>query len=682
MCLCISGSLDACYCSRKDARIHVNMPHFAVRIIAFSLLLCFIAPSRAGTASEDLSSVHPGESPSVGPVPTEAASRNGFSVPDTLDPARATESETTVAAAEEPAAEIPIPEAVLPEAIAHHSLRTREGEDAGGLPDADPPSLWLNSLDSLRCVKESTTAPGTGACDGPEAWERTVDGSRGVYFVAVGDTGQPSTSLRQVAATMAGVCSAVPVSFVSLLGDNFYPSGVSSVEDPKFFSHFEDPFGHPALQRVCCHPPNAPPTLARGGELQFPWSDVFMNGVGLLTVCCSCATLQLVVFVFCMPQWQPAAKGAGEGARARGNSMTVVNIHLDSNILLSRHHAARKQVAFLEAVLQSETKSVFVSLHAAAAAEADWIFVHQHHPLFTDGTLCRNIKSFQDLLMPVYLRYGVDAIFAGHEHLLSYFELDGPGSTGGPVAQVISGSGSKLHRSFPKCCTPSLLHQCKEDEELCRSSNCSFQLTTSGFALVNLTAKEMRVLYVDANTGDVIYDKTRQSKKNIRMQKIARYAGFEGMRGAAEGPLQSKSGAFAYPRITRELIPVELTGSSWPTEDFPLWGHVMVVLLIILSLVLAFTFCRRVACKLKACAVPQARRYSLPSWTLRRQPDGPVDLHETPTIVGSLRSVSVGREVELGPRDTRLSVGSLPVVEATRACELRRQKDQEEMPFV
>lgn len=61
----------------------------------------------------------------------------------------------------------------------------------------------------------------------------------------------------------------------------------------------------------------------------------------------------------------------------------------------------------------------------AGAAEADWIFVHQHHPLFTDGTLCRNIKSFQDLLLPLYLRYGVDAVFAGHEHLLSYFEVSG-----------------------------------------------------------------------------------------------------------------------------------------------------------------------------------------------------------------------------------------------------------------
>ena len=51
---------------------------------------------------------------------------------------------------------------------------------------------------------------------------------------------------------MAEVCSVVPVSFVSLLGDNFYPTGVSSVDDPKFVSHFEVPFGHPALQRVRC----------------------------------------------------------------------------------------------------------------------------------------------------------------------------------------------------------------------------------------------------------------------------------------------------------------------------------------------------------------------------------------------------------------------------------------------
>ncbi|CDI84264.1 serine/threonine protein phosphatase, putative, partial [Eimeria acervulina] len=400
----------------------------------------------------------------------------------------------------------PVWSEVLPKIKGDHFRRRREDEDMSILPDPDPPTLWLNSLDSLGCVKQSTAVPGTGVCNGPEAWERATDGSRGVYFVAVGDTGLPSTALSKVVATMAEVCSVVPVSFVSLLGDNFYPTGVSSVDDPKFVSHFEVPFGHPALQRVAFFPVlgNHDYQLSPHAQIQRyfsscatckqpqDWNFFLTSGLGVVSVLqlLKCAggfrihvrcSFFCVAFTFYTLQLQTAATGVDEGTYSLGNSVTVVNIHLDSNILLSSHAIARKQLAFLEAVLRS------------AAAEADWIFVHQHHPLFTDGTLRRNVKWFQDLLLPLYLRYGVDAIFAGHEHLLSHFELDGPDSVGGTIAQVISGSGSKLHRSFPTCCTPSLQKKCKGHQELCRSSNCAFQRTTSGFALVNLTAKEMRV---------------------------------------------------------------------------------------------------------------------------------------------------------------------------------------------
>ncbi|CDJ58457.1 serine/threonine protein phosphatase, putative [Eimeria maxima] len=669
------------------------MAHLAVCTLAWSLFIHLATQSRAETTPINLFSGHPSEVPSG-----EGQRHGGFRLPGAQDLSGAAESEPTIARTEERAAATSTAAAVLPEpAAGYPRLRRREGEDVGNLPDADPPSLWLNSLDSLRCVKESTVAPGTGACDGPEAWESAHDGSRGVYFVAVGDTGELSTALNrteEVVAAMAEVCSVVPVSFVSLLGDNFYPWGVSSTEDPKFTSHFEIPFGHPALQRVAFFPvfgnhdyklfPEAQirryfsscttckqPQDWNSAQVRWrfpnPW---YFSRFVYKNVHPDLSAFPLVSNVRQLQEIQPVARGSGEGGRARGDSVIVVNIHLDSNILLSSHDTARKQLVFLEAVLQS------------GAAEADWIFVHQHHPLFTDGTLCRNIKSFQDLLLPLYLRYGVDAVFAGHEHLLSYFELDGPESVGGPIAQVISGSGSKLHREFPTCCTPSLLHKCKEDVELCRSSNCAFQRTTSGFALINLTAKEMRLLYIDANTGEVIHHSTRRSKKASRMQQTAKHARFASVPGAAGRPLKPNGGAFAYPPIGREPIPQELTGSTWPTEDVPLWGHVMVVLFLILFIVLGFVCCGRFFCNLKAWTVPQVRRYSLPFWALRRHREVPLDPHEAPSVVGSVRSVSVGREVELSTRETGLSVGSLPVVEAARLCELRRQKDQEEMPLV
>ncbi|CDJ51505.1 serine/threonine protein phosphatase, putative [Eimeria brunetti] len=635
--------------------MQVEMICFALYTTIWAFLLYVLTPWSAAAVPNDLS--HPVESSSDGPATTGAATHHGSGFSETPDRTGAEVANSPDAPTEKPATATTTAATVFPVALASNFLR-HEGADIGSFLDADPPALWLNSLESFRCVKQSSTEPGTSACDGPDAWESASDGSRGVYFLAVGDTGELSDALKQVAASMADVSSVVPVSFVSLLGDNFYPDGVKNVEDPMFASHFEIPFGHPALQRV--------PAQVRW-RFPNPW---YFSRFVYKNVYRDLSAFPVVSSVKQLQRLQPAETEAGQGAYARGRSMTVVNIHLDSNILLSSHHSASKQMAFLEAVLQS------------AAAEADWIFVHQHHPLFTDGTLCRNIKSFQNLLLPLYLRYGVDAVFAGHEHLLSYFELDGPDSVGGSVAQVISGSGSKLHHSSPTCCTPSLVNKCKEEQGLCRSSNCSFQQATSGFALANLTAKELRLLFIEASTGDVIYQATRRSKKHARMLSRVKYAGSDSMPTAAAAALERDSGAVGYPRISREPIPLELTGWSWPTDDVPLWGHVMVVLLILLFIVLAFVCCWRFSCNLKPWAAPQARRYSLPTWTPRRQQEEQANPHETPTILGSVRGATIGQEVELSSRDTSVSVGPLPVVETTRACELRRQKEQEEMPLV
>ena len=74
-------------------------------------------------------------------------------------------------------------------------LRRRHDVDWDISRPADPPTLWLDSLDSLRCTKYSTWTPGDSTCEGRDAWSRASDGSRGVFFVALGDTGQPSNGL-------------------------------------------------------------------------------------------------------------------------------------------------------------------------------------------------------------------------------------------------------------------------------------------------------------------------------------------------------------------------------------------------------------------------------------------------------------------------------------------------------
>ena len=62
-------------------------------------------------------------------------------------------------------------------------------------------------------------------------------------FAALGDVGTGDENQRQVAQGLARVCQAEGCDFVLLLGDNFYPHGVQTLDDPRFASEFEALYG-------------------------------------------------------------------------------------------------------------------------------------------------------------------------------------------------------------------------------------------------------------------------------------------------------------------------------------------------------------------------------------------------------------------------------------------------------
>ncbi len=63
-----------------------------------------------------------------------------------------------------------------------------------------------------------------------------------IRFVALGDTGEGNAAQYAVADAMVTVCAARGCDFGMLLGDNFYPTGVSGVDDDQFQDKFEIPY--------------------------------------------------------------------------------------------------------------------------------------------------------------------------------------------------------------------------------------------------------------------------------------------------------------------------------------------------------------------------------------------------------------------------------------------------------
>jgi hypothetical protein len=75
-----------------------------------------------------------------------------------------------------------------------------------------------------------------------------------------------------------------------------------------------------------------------------------------------------------------------------------------------------------------------------AASGSDWKIAFFHHPLYSSGATHGSADLQRGLLEPVFLKYGVNAVFAGHEH---FYERLKPQKG---IAYFILGSSSKLRK--------------------------------------------------------------------------------------------------------------------------------------------------------------------------------------------------------------------------------------------
>jgi tartrate-resistant acid phosphatase type 5 len=88
----------------------------------------------------------------------------------------------------------------------------------------------------------ATTGPIEGTSSDTGVDTTTGGGAQVVHFVAIGDTGEGNENQYMVGQAIAQLCAQKGCDFGLLLGDNFYDSGVSSVNDPQFQDKFELPY--------------------------------------------------------------------------------------------------------------------------------------------------------------------------------------------------------------------------------------------------------------------------------------------------------------------------------------------------------------------------------------------------------------------------------------------------------
>jgi 3',5'-cyclic AMP phosphodiesterase CpdA len=71
---------------------------------------------------------------------------------------------------------------------------------------------------------------------------------------------------------------------------------------------------------------------------------------------------------------------------------------------LDSNHMDANQITWLEQQLQN-------------AGNKDWKICFFHHPLYSTGKTHGSSVELRSLLEPIFIKYGVNAVFAGHDHV-------------------------------------------------------------------------------------------------------------------------------------------------------------------------------------------------------------------------------------------------------------------------
>ena len=206
------------------------------------------------------------------------------------------------------------------------------------------------------------------------------DGS--VRFAIIGDTGTGSKQQQQVADLMKQYREAFPFEFVLMMGDNLYGSETPADYKKKFQNVY---------QRLLDDKVKFYATLGNHDQPNERFYEYFnMNGKEYYRF-------------------------------SKGNAAFYA---------LNSNYMDKKQLEWLEGELAKDT--------------SDWKIAFFHHPPYSSGGAHGSDKQLREVVEPIFVKYGVNVVLAGHEH---FYERIKPQKG---IYYFISGAGGKLREGDVK----------------------------------------------------------------------------------------------------------------------------------------------------------------------------------------------------------------------------------------
>ena len=181
-----------------------------------------------------------------------------------------------------------------------------------------------------------------------------------VTFAVIGDTGTGDEAQLAVAQQMLKQRARTPFDFVIMLGDNIYEKG----EEKLIKSHFEEPYKDLLAAGVKFYDSLGNHDIIRGLEFQTKYKNFNMGGKRYYNFKKSDDLLEFFA--------------------------------LDTNLL------SAEQLQWLEKELKD--------------SKARWKVAFCHHSIYSSSKMHSPYVKLRRQLEPLYVQYGVNAVFAGHAH--------------------------------------------------------------------------------------------------------------------------------------------------------------------------------------------------------------------------------------------------------------------------
>lgn len=282
-------------------------------------------------------------------------------------------------------------------------------------------------------------------------------------FLVLGDFGRNGEyHQKDVALQMSKAAATIDSEFVISVGDNFYPSGVQSTQDPQWQASFEDIYFNYHLQ--------TPWYVALGNH------DYYGNIQAQMD------------YSKISRRWNLPSTYYKETVKLKDGSKALL-VFIDTNPFVKTYYSKGKKIE--DNIKKQDTiaqKKWLVETLQGADPSIKWKIVVGHHPMYSGGKRKESpdTKDIEATFAPIFDQYKVDAYLCGHEHDLQVIKPNGRFTT-----QFLSGAGCEVR--------PTGIRE-----------GTIFALSEPGFMTFSVTPTVLLIQLVNAQ-GKIVY--TQELKK-------------------------------------------------------------------------------------------------------------------------------------------------------------------------